>query len=73
MRILTGKHLSRRALLRGAGAALSLPMLESMLPAGKALAQMAVPRVRAGFHLYTARRDNGALDARSRGPRLRAF
>jgi hypothetical protein len=33
MRYLTKKHLSRRALLRGAGVALALPMLESMMPA----------------------------------------
>jgi hypothetical protein len=49
VRILTGKHLSRRALLKGAGVAVSLPLLESMLPAGKALGQTAAPRVRAGF------------------------
>jgi hypothetical protein len=29
----TGKHLSRRALLRGAGVAIALPMLDSMVPA----------------------------------------
>lgn len=48
MRILSGKHLSRRAVLRGAGAAVSLPLLESMFPAGRALAQ-SVPSVRVGF------------------------
>ena len=35
---LTGKHLSRRTVLRGAGTALALPLLESMLPAGRAQA-----------------------------------
>jgi hypothetical protein len=50
MRFLTGKCLSRRTVLRGAGATLALPLLESMLPAGRALAQSAAaPRVRAGF------------------------
>jgi hypothetical protein len=50
MRILTGKHLSRRALLRGAGTALALPFLDSMVPAGTALAQSsAVPKTRLGF------------------------
>jgi len=50
MRILTGRHLSRRTLLRGAGAALSLPLLQSMIPAGRAFAQSgAAPRVRTGF------------------------
>jgi hypothetical protein len=38
MHYLTGKHLSRRALLRGAGATLALPLLESMIPAGVARA-----------------------------------
>jgi len=32
---LTKKHLSRRAVLKGAGAMLSLPFLESMIPAGR--------------------------------------
>ncbi len=35
MRILTGKALSRRQVLRGAGAAIGLPLLESMSPAGR--------------------------------------
>ncbi len=34
MRYLTKKHLSRRTVLRGAGAAIALPFLESMIPAG---------------------------------------
>jgi hypothetical protein len=33
MNIITGKHVSRRTLLRGAGAALALPWLEAMRPA----------------------------------------
>ena len=45
MNILTRKHLSRRTMLRGAGTALALPLLESMLPAGAAGAG-AVPRSR---------------------------
>ena len=50
MRIITRKRLSRRAVLKGAGAALSLPLLESMIPAGTALADNhPAPRVRAGF------------------------
>jgi hypothetical protein len=50
MRFLTARSLSRRTVLRGAGAALALPLLESMVPAGRALAQSAAaPRVRAGF------------------------
>jgi hypothetical protein len=34
MRYLTKKHVARRTLLRGAGAAVALPVLESMTPAG---------------------------------------
>lgn len=34
MNYLTGKHLSRRKLLRGAGTTLALPLLNAMLPAG---------------------------------------
>jgi hypothetical protein len=33
MRIITGKHVSRRALLRGSGAAIALPFLDAMWPA----------------------------------------
>jgi hypothetical protein len=33
MNIITGKHLSRRTILRGVGAALALPLLDSMRPA----------------------------------------
>jgi hypothetical protein len=45
MKFITGKHLSRRHLLRGAGAVLALPLLESMLPA-LARAQAATPKSR---------------------------
>jgi hypothetical protein len=36
---ITKKHISRRTVLRGAGAALALPFLEAMVPAATALAQ----------------------------------
>ena len=51
MRYLTKKHLSRRTMLRGAGAAIALPLLESMIPAGARLASAAagVPRSRVAF------------------------
>src|SRR4051794_7022529 len=38
---LTKKHISRRTVLRGAGSALALPLLDAMIPAGTALAQTA--------------------------------
>lgn len=48
--IVTKKHLSRRTLLRGAGAALALPFLDSMAPALAATSKTAAsPAVRLGF------------------------
>jgi hypothetical protein len=46
--IITGKHLSRRHFIRGVGAAIALPMLDSMVPAAlgqtaKAIARKAPP------------------------------
>jgi Protein of unknown function (DUF1552) len=50
---ITKKHLSRRTLLRGTGAALALPLLDAMLPAGTALAQTAAaPKPKLGFFYF---------------------
>lgn len=50
---LSKKHLNRRALLRGAGTVLALPLLDAMLPAGVAFAQSgAAPKSRFGA-IYT--------------------
>ena len=47
---ITRKHLSRRTVLKGAGVALALPVLDAMIPAATALAQTAAkPKVRMGF------------------------
>jgi len=35
MHFITGKHLSRRTFLRGAGATVALPMMDAMIPAGR--------------------------------------
>ena len=44
---ITKKHISRRTLLRGAGAALALPLLDAMVPAATALSQtQATPKPR---------------------------
>ena len=46
----TKKHLTRRAVLRGAGTALALPLLDAMIPAGTALADtVANPTPHLGF------------------------
>ena len=47
---ITKKHISRRAVLKGAGVSLGLPFLGAMVPASTALAQTAaVPKMRTGF------------------------
>lgn len=47
---LTRKHLSRRTVLRGAGASIALPLLDAMIPAHTALAATAAaPKTRLGF------------------------
>jgi hypothetical protein len=47
---ITKKHLTRRTVLRGAGAALALPLLDAMIPAHTALAQTAAnPAPHMGF------------------------
>jgi hypothetical protein len=44
------KHLSRRAVLRGLGVSVALPLLDAMIPAGTALAQTAArPNPKLGF------------------------
>jgi hypothetical protein len=47
---LTRKHLSRRTVLKGAGASIALPLLDAMIPAGTAWAQTAAASAtRLGF------------------------
>ena len=50
MFFLTRKHLSRRTVLKGAGASIALPLLDAMIPAHTALANTAAaPKARLGF------------------------
>ena len=50
MNYITGKHFSRRSLLRGLGTAMALPLLDSMVPALKAAkSTVAAPAMRLGF------------------------
>ena len=64
---ITKKHLSRRTFLRGVGATLALPLLESMVPARTLLARRRrTPAPRLGFVYRAARRDHGPLDAHDR-------
>ena len=50
MRLITKMHLPRRTFLRGLGVTLSLPLLDSMIPAQTPLAQTAAqPQLRLGL------------------------
>jgi hypothetical protein len=50
---ITKKHVSRRTVLRGAGAAIALPLLDAMVPAATALANTpARPGLRMGFIFF---------------------
>src|SRR5262245_30147244 len=58
---ITRKHVSRRAVLRGAGIAIGLPLLDAMIPAATALAATAAaPKPRLGFVYFP----HGAVMAR---------
>ena len=47
---ITKRHISRRAVLKGAGVSLALPFLDAMVPAATALAQTAAaPKLRTAF------------------------
>ena len=58
---ITKKHLSRRTVLQGVGAVISLPLLDAMIPASTALAATAAaPKPRIGFTYFP----HGAIQAR---------
>ena len=58
---ITKKHLDRRTVLRGMGFAITLPLLDAMIPAATALANTAAaPRPRIGFTYFP----HGAVQAR---------
>lgn len=57
---LTGKHLSRRAVLQGLGATIALPLFDSMIPAGKVFAQTAAGRAADRTRLMCIEQVHGA-------------
>ena len=62
-------HLSRRTVLRGAGATVALPLLDAMVPAGTALAQTAAaPATRAGFVYVPHGAVQGYWEPQTAGP-----
>ena len=62
--ILSNKALPRRTFLRGLGATMALPLLDSMIPASRAFAASKAP-VRLGY-MYTP---NGIVGASTASPR----
>ena len=52
MNYITGKSISRRAVLRGAGAAIALPLLDAMIPAGMAWARTVAKPVKRLSYVY---------------------
>ncbi len=58
--VLTQKHMSRRSMLRGAGATIALPFLESMVPAGTAFAKTSAARAASKVRLVCIEQVHGA-------------
>ncbi len=58
--VLTQKHISRRSMLRGAGATIALPFLESMVPAGTAYAKTSAARAASKVRLVCIEQVHGA-------------
>ena len=58
--VLTQKHMSRRTMLRGAGATIALPFLESMVPAGTAYAKTSAARAASKVRLVCIEQVHGA-------------
>ncbi len=58
--VLTGKHMSRRTALRGLGATIALPLLDSMVPARAAFAQTAAGKAANRTRLVCIEQVHGA-------------
>jgi len=58
--ILTGKHLSRRTMIKGLGATIGLPLLDAMLPANRLFAQTAAGRAASRTRLVCIEQVHGA-------------
>ena len=60
MRYLSGSHISRRAMLKGAGAAIGLPLLDAMVPAGRVFASTANGKAASKTRLVCIEQVHGA-------------
>ena len=60
MTFITGKHISRRTLLKGVGASIGLPMLDAMVPAGRLWASTEAARLADKTRLVCIEQVHGA-------------
>ena len=67
MEFITGKHISRRAVLRGLGATVALPFLDAMVPAGRLWAQAGGSAVTDATRLVAIEMVHGAAGASEYG------
>ncbi len=67
MRYLSGSHISRRAMLKGAGAAIGLPLLDAMIPAGRAFASTATGKAADKTRLVCIEQVHGAAGCNAWG------
>ena len=67
MEFITGKHISRRTLLRGMGAAVGLPLLDAMVPARKLWASTEAGRAAAAARIVCIEQVHGAAGCNDLG------
>ena len=67
---LSSKHISRRTVLRGLGASVSVPLLDAMIPAGTLLAETAVSRALGRTRLVCIEQVHGAAGCNEIGESL---
>ena len=70
MDFISGKHISRRTMLKGVGATLGLPLLDAMVPAGRAAAAVSAYRAEERTRLVCIENVHGAAGSNDLGASL---
>ena len=70
MDFITGKHISRRTMLKGMGASIGLPLLDAMVPASRPLASTAAGRAADSTRLVCIENVHGAAGCNDLGASL---
>lgn len=70
MDFITGKHISRRAMLKGMGASVGLPLLDAMVPAARPMAATAAGRAADSTRLVAIENVHGAAGCNDLGNEL---